>query len=169
MGYDTTFKGRFTLDKPLDDETYTFLLKFNETRRMARKVDPKYGVEGEFYVDGKGYMGQDDDDNIIDHNRPPSTQPSLWCQWKPSEDRMGIEWDEGEKFHCYREWLAYIIKNFLTPKGYVLSGKVHYQGEDDFDYGDIDAADPISPSETIQTPQAALTPVVPARKMILED
>ena len=98
MGYHTEFKGKFNLNKPLDDETYNFLIKFNETRRMARNTDPKFGVEGEFFVDGFGFRGQDNDPTIIDHNRCPSTQPGLWCQWRPSEDRMHIEWDEGEKF-----------------------------------------------------------------------
>lgn len=161
MGYTTEFSGRFLLNKPLDDDTYNFLIKFNETRRMARKLDPKYGVEGEFYVDGKGFMGQDDDESVTNHNCPPSTQPSLWCQWRPSEDRLGIEWDGGEKFNEYREWIAYIIKSFLKPKGYELSGKVHYQGEESSDYGDIDAADPLGEgiqSEIIQTPPTPPAP-----------
>ena len=34
MGYTTDFTGQFDLDKPLDDETYEFLCKFNSTRRM---------------------------------------------------------------------------------------------------------------------------------------
>jgi len=141
LGYTTEFTNRFLLNKPLDDETYNYLVKFNETRRMARKLDPKYGVEGEFYVEGTGDFGQGEEDNIIDSNRPPSTQPSLWCGWMPSEDRMGIEWDGGEKFYEYKQWLAYIITNFLTPKGYTLSGKVHYQGEEPDDNGDIDVQD----------------------------
>ena len=161
MGYHTEFKGKFNLNKPLDDETYNFLIKFNETRRMARNTDPKFGVEGEFFVDGFGFRGQDNDPTIIDHNRCPSTQPGLWCQWRPSEDRMHIEWDEGEKFYEYRAWLVYIIKNFLTPKGYTLSGFVSYQGEDSDDNGIIDGADPdpfneqsgliaANPSETLR-------------------
>jgi hypothetical protein len=143
LGYTTEFTGRFKLNKPLDDETYNYLVKFNETRRMARKLDPKYGVEGEFYVEGTGEFGQGHEENVIDHNRPPSTQPSLWCGWRPSEDRKGIEWDGNEKFYGYCEWLAYLIKNFLTPKGYTLSGKVHYQGEESSDNGNIDASNPL--------------------------
>lgn len=135
MGYTTDFVGEFELNKPLDEETYNFLVKFNETRRMKRKVDPKYGVEGEFYVDGKGMFGQAHDETVIDYNNPPSTQPSLWCQWRPTEDRKFIEWDGGEKFYYYIEWIEYLIDKILAPKGYVLNGKVKWCGEDLNDRG----------------------------------
>jgi len=137
MGYTTEFEGKFKLNKKLTKKLYTFLLKFNETRRMKRKVDSKYGVEGEFYVDGKGFMGQDKDDTIIDYNEHPITQPSLWCQWRPTDDMKHIEWDGNEKFYCYTEWLEYIIENFLKPNGYKLNGTVEYQGEDRDDMGRI--------------------------------
>ena len=137
MGYTTRFSGRFDLDRPLDDETFTFLVKFNNTRRMARKVDKKHGVEGEFYVDGTCFRGQHDDPSVINHNRPPRTQPGLWCQWKPTDDKKGIEWDGGEKFYDYIEWLVYIIKNFLAAKKYILDGKVRWEGEDPADTGTI--------------------------------
>jgi hypothetical protein len=141
MGYTTDFTGKFELNKKLDLETYMFLRKLNDTRRMARNVDEKYGVEGEFFVDG----GEDDDrffsnkakSNIIDYNTPPKTQPGLWCQWTPTEDAKHIEWDEGEKFYAYIEWLEYIIEKVLKPKGYKLNGEVEYQGEDPSDFGMI--------------------------------
>ena len=133
--------GRFNLNKKLDDETHKFLVKFNETRRMKRKLGPEYGVDGEFYVDGAGFRGQDREDNIADFNTPPSTQPSLWCQWRPTEDGMGIEWDEGEKFYEYDEWLKYLVTNFLAPRGYVLNGDVEFQGEEAGDHGVICVGD----------------------------
>ena len=104
---------------------------------MGRNVDPKYGIEGEFYVDGSGDYGQEHDDNIIDYNVPPKTQPSLWCDWVPSDNGTAIKWNGGEKFYCYIEWLRYIIKNFLQPKGYLLNGTVLYRGEDITDQGKI--------------------------------
>lgn len=137
MGYTTDFEGRFLLNKKLDDQTYEFLKKFNQTRRMKRNVSPEYGVEGEFYVDGGGFMGQADENNVIDHNTPPRTQPGLWCQWMPSEDKKGIEWDGGEKFYRYIEWLGYLITKILAPKGYVLNGRVRWQGADPSDTGVI--------------------------------
>lgn len=134
MGYHTDFFGHFSLNRKLDKETFEYLKKFANTRRMARSM-VGFGIEGEFYVDGKGYMGQEEDATVINGGRPPSTQPGLWCQWVPCEDGMGIEWDGGEKFYEYEAWLNYIINNFLSPKGYILNGSVRFQGEDSDDQG----------------------------------
>jgi len=137
MGYTTDFMGKFTIDRPVDDETAKLLIGLARTRRMARRVDKKYGVDGEFYVDGKGYAGQGEDPNIIDHNRPPRTQPSLWCQWELQEDHQTIQWDSGEKFYHYIEWIKYLIDKILKPRGYVVNGKVSWHGEDFSDIGII--------------------------------
>jgi hypothetical protein len=137
MGYTTDFSGRFETNKPLSDKMFNYLKMFNETRRMARNMDAAYGVEGEFFVEGKGAFGQDSDSTVIDHNKPASTQPGLWCQWTPSDDRMGIEWDCGEKFYNYTEWLVYLIHKILAPNGYVLNGTVKWQGEEVGDVGKI--------------------------------
>lgn len=141
MGYTTEFEGQFDLNKKLDDETYEFLNKLATTRRMARSVDAKYGVEGEFYVSGGGYYGQADEDNVINHNRPPKTQPSLWCQWVPTADGLHIEWDECEKFYNYVEWIIYIIEKILKPRGYILNGSVRWRGESFDDSGTIEISD----------------------------
>ncbi|MEC1343782.1 hypothetical protein P9D54_00060 [Bacillus haynesii] len=75
MGYDTTFQGQFRLNKTLDSETFTFLKKLVKTRRIKRKVDESiYGIEDEFYVDTN--WGLSPEENIIDYNEPPRTQPS---------------------------------------------------------------------------------------------
>jgi hypothetical protein len=137
LGYSTEFKGSFKLNKKLDKETLTFLQKFNESRRVARNVDPEYGIEGELYVDGSDDFDESMDKNIIDYNRPPKTQPSLWCQWRPNNAGTAIEWDGNEKFYCYKEWIAYLIRTVLSPKGYYLTGVVTWQGEDDDDKGRI--------------------------------
>ena len=139
MGYTTEFEGKFYFDKPLDTETYQFLKALSETRRMKRNVGPEYGEEGEFYVHGKGMMGQDDEENIVDHNSPPWTQPGLWCQWTPSPCGLYLEWDGSEKFYHYVEWLHYIANKILKPRGYALTGKVNWQGEDSSDKGTITA------------------------------
>jgi len=138
MGYTTDFFGTFKIDKPLTDELKTFLTKFSETRRMKRNVDEmEYGIEGEFYVNGGGDYGQAPEDNIVDYNYPPRTQPGLWCQWIPNEDGDEILWNGCEKFYHYDEWLNYIIHKFLKPNGYTLNGKVRYEGEDSTDIGYI--------------------------------
>ena len=30
-----------------------------------------------------------------------TTYPGIWCQWVPTDDGKGIEWDGGEKFYNY--------------------------------------------------------------------
>ena len=141
MGYTTDFEGRFKLNRKLKKKDQDLLTKFVETRRMARNVGPEFGVEGEFYVDGKGFAGQDSDETILDYNRPPRTQPGLWCQWVPSEDGQFIQWDGSEKFYNYVEWLKYLIDKILAPRGYKLNGVVGWQGEDRGDIGKIEVVD----------------------------
>lgn len=138
MGYSTDFYGQFKVDRKVDDETLAILLGLANTRRVKRKVDAKYGVEGEFYFKGDGFLGQDRDSTVVDYNSPPRTQPSLWCQWAIDEsDRQTIQWDGGEKFYCYVEWIEYILNKVLLPRGYKLTGQVSWQGEDSSDRGQI--------------------------------
>lgn len=163
MGYTTDFSGSFQLNQPLQPRMKEFLTKFNETRRMARNVDEAFGIEGEFYVLGGGSYGQDHEPNIIDFNNQPSTQPSLWCQWTPNEDGTAIEWDGGEKFYSYSEWLFYLINKILAPNGYVLNGTVTWQGEETGDVGKIKVVDnvitvaPWEEAETVLTAETVET------------
>jgi hypothetical protein len=137
MGYSTDFEGKFTIDKPVDDETYKLLRGLATTRRMKRRVDSKYGVDGEFYVEDLEDFGQKHTPDIIDYNTPPSTQPGLWCQWLIQKDKQTIEWDGGEKFYNYVEWIKYIINRILKPRGYIVNGRVEWYGEDRNDGGVI--------------------------------
>ncbi len=82
-------------------------------------------------------FGQDDDDSVLDSNKPPKGQPGLWCQWVPNKLGTAIFWNQAEKFYSYVEWLEYLLKHFLTPWGYVVDGKVDWQGEEDSDRGTI--------------------------------
>lgn len=151
MGYDTNFNGEFKLNKPLSKEHKTYIENFSYTRRVQRKQtvaskmeDPvriaaglPVGKEGAYFVGAKGMCGQDIDDSVKNYNTPPSGQPSLWCQWVPSEDGTAIVWDEGEKFYEYIDWIKYLIEHFLSPWGYVLNGEVYWIGEDADDRGII--------------------------------
>ena len=136
MGYTTEFCGQFNLNKKLDDDTFNLLTGLARTRRMARNIEG-FGVEGEFYWKDDGNCGQNDTPDVIDYNKPPKTQPSLWLQWVPTEDRMSIEWDGGEKFYSYVEWIQYLITVILEPRGYVLNGSVEWCGEERGDTGTI--------------------------------
>jgi hypothetical protein len=157
MGYTTNFSGEFVLNNPLSSKHEEYLRKFASTRRMKRdasktalRPDPvreavglPVGVDGGYFVGAGGSFGQENmlgnpaADDVIDHNREPSGQPGLWCQWVPSHDGEAIEWNGGEKFYNYVEWLEYIIEHFLKPWGYVLNGTVTWEGEEQGDVGKI--------------------------------
>jgi hypothetical protein len=141
MGYTTEFEGSFKIEPAFNSQQVKFLQKLSETRRMIRNVGPEYGVDGEFYVDGIGDFGQGHEDNIVDHNQPPSTQPSLWLQWNISEDGTTLAWDGGEKFYDYIEWLVYYIETFILPADRTITGSVEWVGEDSDDRGVISIAD----------------------------
>ena len=118
-----------------------FLTKFNETRRMKRDTEEVFGTEGEFFVFGGGWAGQAHEPNIVDYNKPRSTQLGLWCQWTPNAEGTELVWDEGEKFYYYTEWLFYLIRKVIAPNGYILNGEVSWEGEERGDVGTIQVKD----------------------------
>ena len=81
--------------------------------------------------------------NFSEERHEDGDVPGIWCQWIPTNDKEGIEWDGNEKFYEYIEWLKYLIKNFLSPKGYVLNGEVEWDGEERGDTGKIIVKDNI--------------------------
>lgn len=108
MGYTTDFDGTVTVTPPLNTFELAYLRKFARSRRMVRDHGP-------YFVEGSGFLGQDDDADVRDHNTPPAGQVSLWCNWEPTEDGTAIEWNGAEKFHAADEWMAYLIDTFLKP------------------------------------------------------
>lgn len=162
MGYTIKYSGSFDLNKPLTKKLAKYLLDFSRTRHFKRDL-PDFGIEGEFFIDPTekkinfwdnfqkyakvGLTHEEvlvklrEECKIIDYNHPPISQPGLWCQWIPTEDRSAIKWDENEKFYNADKWLTYIIENFLKPKGYILDGIVsfHDSGLDEYqeEYGYI--------------------------------
>lgn len=164
MGYTTTFSGSFEIDRPVDDETYKLLHGLASTRRMQRDIrklgrrvyvgkvkkvtkeiaeqwKKEFGEQGEFWVGDSADSGQTHTDDVIDYNKPPDSQPGLWCSWSIQGDRQTIEWDGSEKFYKYVEWIKYFIEKILAPRGYKLNGSVTWQGEDDEDAGQIEIVD----------------------------
>lgn len=153
MGYTTYFEGSFSIDRPVEKELADYINRFSKVRHMIRDnklIKENYpnwkefsykgnlGMNGEYFVTVSDCFGQDFTSDIIDYNRPPETQPGLWCQWViPSETRNTIVWDEGEKFYEYEKWLVYIIDRFLKPNGYIVNGQMMFQGEDEYDSGYI--------------------------------
>ena len=64
-------------------------------------------------------------------------KPGVWCQWKYNETENLIEFDGGEKFYDYIEWLLYIINKIITPSHCMLNGKMVFSGDDYDDLGII--------------------------------
>ncbi len=166
MGYTTDFMGAFNLDRVMAPAHAKYLTNFNCTRRMKRDIensildnDPvreaaglSLGKEGGYYVGSKkdGNYGQDKDTSILEYNIPPRGQPGLWCGWTVGERGDTIEWDGGEKFYSYVEWLEYILEHFLIPWGYKLNGSVTFQGESIEDRGKILVRDNKVTVETLE-------------------
>ncbi|MFJ8677316.1 hypothetical protein [Streptomyces sp. NPDC093589] len=119
LGYTTDFTGTVTVAPPLNADEIAYLRKFADTRRMARERGP-------YFVDGTGPLGQGNDPDVVDGNRPPAGQPGLWCEWVPTDDGAGIEWSGTEKFYDADAWMRYVIDHFLRPGA-------HAQGQPGFE------------------------------------
>jgi hypothetical protein len=118
---------------------------FAKDKTNAQEV---YGHEGEFFAMDDGDAGQRMDGSVLDQNCPPGQkgfmqgrvdkgQPGLWCQWSITEDGDKLQWNGGEKFYNYIEWLNYLIKMFFIPWGRKLNGEISWYGEDRSDMGKI--------------------------------
>lgn len=151
MGYSTWFDGSFSFNKPIVDGLKWYINEFSRIRHMNRdneKIKQNFkdweencflkdlGQNGEYFIGSKGYFGQDADNSILNYNKPPQTQPGLWCQWIINDEDK-LVWDGGEKFYNYIEWLQYLIDNFFKPFDYVLNGEMKWQGDDSDDVGKI--------------------------------
>ena len=149
MGYTIEYIGRFTLDKPLTEEHAKFLRDFAKTRHYVRAY-PEDDPNGIFFTDPKGELEPTWKDldykelclsthpnalrkkkeyelskwGCIELNDVNPGMPSFYCQWVPTEENQGIEWDGNEKFYKAFDWLKFIIKYYLEPWGYVLNGAV---------------------------------------------
>lgn len=75
--------------------------------------------------------------DFADERHEGSKFPGYYCQWVVNEDGTELEWDGGEKFYNYKEWLEYLIKNFFIPWGVTLTGSVEWSGEESGDIGII--------------------------------
>jgi hypothetical protein len=149
MGYNTEFQGHFDISPALSRDQVAYLRAFAYTRRMVRSEtltsmldDPlrtavglPHGLQGCFFVGGQGEFGQDHDASILDYNKPPSTQPGLWCQWVPNDDGTELAWDGGEKFYDYVPWMQYLIDYFFKTWDRTLNGQVRWRGESFDDVG----------------------------------
>lgn len=77
---------------------------------------------------------------LEDHRYDKEPVPGYYCQWVV-DDLGRLEWDGGEKFYEYVEWLRYLVVTFFEPWGYTLEGKIRWRGEEFNDNGTIFVAD----------------------------
>lgn len=153
MGYETEFYGQLKFDKPPDPAHKQYLNDFFRSRRMMRcatktsnLADPvreavklPVGNHGCYYVgSANNDFGQDHDDSVLDYNKPPKDQPSLWCDMYVTDTYIGFS---SGKFYNYLDWLSYVIENFIKPWGYKLNGAIEWSGEDRSDMGKITVRD----------------------------
>ena len=105
MGYTTQFTGEFRIVSTTTNE-YDYLYE-----PVGKKIRELHMSEGWRNLNRKG--------------------PDSYCQWILYSDDAGdyLQWDGGEKFYYYKEWLQFILDEHLLPYGYMLEGEVRYQGE----------------------------------------
>ena len=146
MGYTTWFEGGLTPNKPFKKEFINYINAFSEKRHEPRDVeiikrsDPdwaKHCLDGNLGPYGMYYVGNFDE-GVIDRSLAKSyTCPGYRCDWCINEETGVVEWDGGEKFYQYTDWLIYLIENFFEPAGYILNGEFIWIGEDSEDRGKI--------------------------------
>lgn len=121
MGYSTDFVGTISIQPPLNASEIEYLQAFSDTRHMLRKEGP--------------YFIGDTEDDVLEYNTPPAEQPSLWCQFLPSDDGTYLEWNGAEKTQAGKEWIEYIIKHFLKKSA--LAKKTNIACFRDFTFNHI--------------------------------
>jgi len=150
MGYNTDFKGFFSLHPQASAEQVRYLNLFSTTRRMQRNVselmnlfhgefglDGDYGNEGEYFVGKQSFLDMKNDSSVLHFNEPPAGQPSLWCPWTLSDDGSRLISTDADHTYFYVDWLEYLIEHFFNKWGIMLSGEVFWFGEDPLDKGVI--------------------------------
>lgn len=109
MGYTTKFEGKLNFDR---------VLSILELRELEALVD---------------FTSQ-----TQQYSKYADTHPNSYNQWAPTYDGMGLEWDGGEKFYNYIEWLEWLITYYFAPRSITLNGVLQYQGEEISDVGYIE-------------------------------
>ena len=108
MGYRTEFIGCIEIDPPLNDDEYSYLVAFAESRRCTR-------AQGPYWVPDNPAAARSEDERLAveDYNVPPAGQPGLWCPWRPgSAQHLVIPRQDG-KHYAPGPWLQYLLDHFL--------------------------------------------------------
>lgn len=148
MGYNIIYEGKVNIDKPLDDKTYQQIMGISKTRRMiwdTRKLEAdgiakvlEIGAYGELFFEPTDMNEKEKREFEVkylkDGNEPPGIQPALWGVWSPSDDKSSLIWNNNGHAYLGHEWLQYIVKKILIPRGYYPRGVVNWFAEESY-YG----------------------------------
>lgn len=153
MRYPIQFDSHLTLDRPLSPQHLAYLNQFVQIRRVALSVehlqaipDPlreavglPLGEEGAYFVDLDFDHERLLEPMVLNINKPPHGQPSLWCAWR--FDLGGASLSYSDSYNLYRcyVWLQYLLEHFLLPWGYRVHGEIYWQGAEAADHGKITA------------------------------
>lgn len=165
LDYINTFSETRRMKRDVNKLMELYKGKFGHPNPMDKTPQGIYGRDGEYFAYDDGNAGQVNDDSIIEYNCPPgqmeydstsdftarwtennrriasgTCQPGLWCQWivrEIDDGKQVLEWDGGEKFYNYVEWLKYLIEHFFETWGVKLNGEIEWVGEDTNDRGKI--------------------------------
>ena len=74
---------------------------------------------------------------VWDTRHDDGEYPSYYCQWVTSDNGRFLEWDSGEKFENYVEWLQLLVDRYFKKWGRSLTGAMEYSGDGDGDVGTI--------------------------------
>src|SRR4051794_40131079 len=110
MGYRTAFVGSLEIDPPLNDDEFSYLVAFAQSRRCRRAQGPYWVPDNPVAYD----RGEDRGD-LDDYNTPAEGQPQLWCPWVPgSASHLRIPRHDGKHYRP-GAWLQYLLDHFLVP------------------------------------------------------
>jgi len=139
--------GFFKITPHLSDYDRFYLYNFNATVHIKRNpiklsdiyngkysYNGRYGQEGEFFIrhiiDPNGNLMSDiesdysmDNCTIVDGMNPPSSQPGLYCPWKPSYLGDKLVPDNKDFYQSNFKWLRWLVDNFFI-NNYYLNGKI---------------------------------------------
>ena len=65
-----------------------------------------------------------------------SGYPGFYCQWVFNRETCTIEWDGGEKFYEYIQWLQFVFEK-CDELNLSANGKISWQGDNYQDQGEI--------------------------------
>jgi hypothetical protein len=143
MGFNIYYEGIIKFDKPLDNETYNLITNLQTTRRMIWDVralerdglakSEEIGWQGEFFFPERNMTRKEcrelEKKYVLEANFAPGGQPDVYGVWLVTEDREGLIWNRKEKSYYGHEWLQYLVKKILVPRGYVPNGIINWFAE----------------------------------------